>query len=112
MELVDSIATRRAAVAERPTRQAAAPSVPPVADVSEPESNDEGMLRSHEGEHTVWRVQCGDMINRGRCITVYVDSGEVVLACPPGETARLSPDQLDRLRVALHEANTLAERYR
>lgn len=58
----------------------------------------------------VWRVQCGDLIGRERCMTVYVDSDEVVLVGPPGETARLTGTQLGQLRAALGEAARLAGR--
>lgn len=92
MELVDSIGTRYTAGHQ-----------PDAA---------EGTIRQSEGEHTVWRVPCGDLISRGRCIAVYVDSGDVVLACPPGETARLSTDQISQLQTALSEAAALAERHR
>lgn len=64
----------------------------------------------HEGGHLVWRVQCGDMISRERCVTVFVDDDEVVLVGPPGETARLTAGQLGQLRTALNEAAKLAER--
>ncbi|EHY89720.1 hypothetical protein SacazDRAFT_02832 [Saccharomonospora azurea NA-128] len=60
----------------------------------------------------VWRVQCGDLISRDRCLTVYVDDDEVVLVGPPGETARLSAGQLGQLRAALNEAAELAGRRR
>ncbi|WP_420852696.1 hypothetical protein [Saccharomonospora piscinae] len=66
--------------------------------------------RRHEGARVVWRVQCGDLISRDRCVAVYVDDGEVVLVGPPGEAARLSADQLWQLRAALNEAAELAER--
>lgn len=66
--------------------------------------------RHHEDGQLVWRVQCGDMISRERCVTVFVDQDEVVLVGPPGETARLSAGQLGQLRAALNEAATLAER--
>lgn len=59
---------------------------------------------------TVWRVRCGDVINRERCLTVLVDNGRVVLVGPPGETAVLSAGQLGQLRSALREAAEQAER--
>lgn len=65
--------------------------------------------RQIEGDRTVWRIQCGDMISRDRCVTVFVDGGEVVVVGPPGETARLSAGQAAQLRAALTEAATLAE---
>jgi hypothetical protein len=58
----------------------------------------------------VWRVRCGDVINRERCLTVLVDHGRVVLVGPPGETAVLSAGQLGQLRSALREAAEQAER--
>nr|WP_307849494.1 hypothetical protein [Qaidamihabitans albus] len=67
-------------------------------------------VRRYEGGQPVWRVQCGDMISRERCVTVFVDEGEVVLVGPPGETARLTGGQLGQLRAALNEAARLAER--
>lgn len=66
--------------------------------------------RRHESGQVVWRVQCGDLISRDRCVTVFVEDGEVVLVGPPGETARLSGRQLGQLRAALREAAELAER--
>ncbi|MGW9308974.1 hypothetical protein ACWGPQ_13285 [Saccharomonospora azurea] len=68
--------------------------------------------RRYEGGQVVWRVQCGDLISRDRCLTVYVDDDEVVLVGPPGETARLSASQLGQLRAALNEAAELAGRRR
>ncbi|SFP88223.1 hypothetical protein SAMN05421810_103722 [Amycolatopsis arida] len=66
--------------------------------------------RRYEKGQPVWRVQCGDLISRERCVTVFVDDDEVVLVGPPGETARLTADQLGDLRAALNEAAKLAER--
>ncbi|WP_019811352.1 hypothetical protein [Saccharomonospora halophila] len=63
-----------------------------------------------DADGRVWRVRCGDLISRHRCVTVFVDAGEVVLVGPPGETARLTHSQLGRLRAALDEAADLAER--
>ncbi|MQA11417.1 MAG: hypothetical protein GEU98_23270 [Pseudonocardiaceae bacterium] len=57
----------------------------------------------------MWRVQCGDVINRDRCLTVLVEEGNVVLVGPPGETARLSAGQLGELRHALNEAWELSK---
>lgn len=65
---------------------------------------------SPDGGGPVWRIPCGDMINRERAITVFVDNGEVVVVGPPGESARLAGSQLDELRTALEKAATLAER--
>jgi hypothetical protein len=66
--------------------------------------------RRQEGSHLVWRIPCGDLIRRERCVTVYVDGKEVVLVGPPGEAARLTAGQLGELRAALDEAAELAER--
>src|SRR5207245_2655464 len=54
-------------------------------------------VRRYEGGQLVWRVQCGDMINRERCVTVLVQDDQVVLVGPPGETARLTAGQLDQV---------------
>ncbi|MFC4005168.1 hypothetical protein ACFS2C_26820 [Prauserella oleivorans] len=86
---------------------AGAPSLP--ASVADPRAAD---VRRYEGGQVVWRVQCGDLISRERCVTVFVDNGEVVLVGPPGETARLTATQLGQLRAALGEAAKLAERTR
>lgn len=58
----------------------------------------------------VWRVGCGDVINRERCLTVLVERDRVVLVGPPGETAVLTTGQLGQLRAALREAAEQAER--
>jgi hypothetical protein len=67
-------------------------------------------VRQNEGGQSVWRVQCGDVIDRERCLTVFIEDNEVVLVGPPGETARLSAGQLGQLRAALNEAAKQAER--
>lgn len=67
-------------------------------------------MRRYENGQPVWRVPCGDMIGRERCVTVFVDKNEVVLVGPPGETARLSGNQLGQLKTALNEAAKQAER--
>jgi hypothetical protein len=64
---------------------------------------------SPEGRR-VWRISCGDIINRDRSLTVLVEDNKVVLVGPPGETAVLNLGQLDQLRAALREAAELAER--
>ncbi len=73
--------------------------------------------REHRGEphgsplgRQVWRVDCGDVVNRDRCLTVLVERNRVVLVGPPGETAVLDTGQLGRLRIALREAAEQAER--
>jgi hypothetical protein len=58
----------------------------------------------------VWRVNCGDVVNRERCLTVLVERNRVVLVGPPGETAVLNAGQLGQLRIALREAAEQAER--
>ncbi len=58
----------------------------------------------------VWRINCGDVVNRERCLTVLVERNRVVLVGPPGETAVLNAGQLGQLRIALREAAEQAER--
>jgi hypothetical protein len=58
----------------------------------------------------VWRINCGDVVNRERCLTVLVERNRVVLVGPPGETAVLTTGQLGQLRTALREAAEQAER--
>jgi hypothetical protein len=58
----------------------------------------------------VWRINCGDVVNRERCLTVLVERNRVVLVGPPGETAVLTAGQLSQLRAALREAAEQAER--
>lgn len=103
---------RRPAVGEKPRQglsQAPTTSTTAItaAAVSDPQI---ASGRRHEGGQVVWRVRCGDLISRERCVTVFVDEGEVVLVGPPGETARLTAGQLGQLRAALNEAAKLAER--
>ncbi len=69
-----------------------------------------GDLHGSVGERRVWRVSCGDVINRDRCLTVLVEKNKVVLVGPPGETAVLTSGQLGQLRIALREAAEQAER--
>ncbi|HEX4701446.1 MAG TPA: hypothetical protein VH352_04890 [Pseudonocardiaceae bacterium] len=57
-----------------------------------------------------WRVRCQDVANRERFVTLFVEHGRVVLVGPPGESAVLSPAQLNQLRTALQEAADEAER--
>ncbi|MGH3951535.1 MAG: hypothetical protein ACRDSE_20860 [Pseudonocardiaceae bacterium] len=112
MELVDTVAAGRnvtageAPSAARPAMARALHSVPARRDPhqTQPES-----VRQVETGHSVWRIQCGDMIHRDRCVTVFADAGEVVVVGPPGETARLSAVQVNQLRTALNEATELAE---
>ncbi|PPK68137.1 hypothetical protein V5P93_000041 [Actinokineospora auranticolor] len=67
-------------------------------------------LHGAVGERRVWRIACGDVINRDRCLTVLVEKNKVVLVGPPGETAVLTAGQLVQLRNALQEAAEQAER--
>lgn len=62
------------------------------------------------GGRRVWRIRCGDVVNRDRCLTVLVEKNKVVLVGPPGETAVLTSGQLGQLRIALKEAAEQAER--
>jgi hypothetical protein len=57
-----------------------------------------------------WRIRCQDVANRERFVTLFVEHGRVVLVGPPGESAVLSPGQLNQLRAALQEAADEAER--
>lgn len=66
---------------------------------------DEPMARGRQ-----WRIRCQDVANRERFITLFVEHGRVVLVGPPGESAVLSPGQLNQLRIALQEAADEAER--
>ncbi|GAB3490843.1 hypothetical protein [Amycolatopsis cihanbeyliensis] len=118
MEFVDSITAGRAATVPSSVRPPAANghvsqsrSALPSIRHSDPRATANGTnARKHEGGQPVWRVQCGDLISRERCVTVFVDEDEVVLVGPPGETARLTAGQLGELRTALNEAAKLAER--
>jgi hypothetical protein len=67
-------------------------------------------LRGSTGHRHWWRIRCGDVVDRDRCLTVMVDEDQVVLVGPPGQTAVLSADQLVQLRTALREAAEQAER--
>lgn len=68
------------------------------------------VTREVENGHVVWRVRCGDLINRDRCVTVFVDDGQVVIASPPGESARMTASQIGQLKAVLNEAAKHAER--
>lgn len=114
MEVVGGTAARRigplgAGVPSRPipARRPIHP-VPAPTNGQRPISRD--VLREVENGQVVWRIRCGDMINRDRCVTVSVDKGQVVVTGPPGETARLSPGQIGQLKAVLTEAAKLAER--
>lgn len=109
MEFVDSIPVNRTGhlrpVPKRDAVRSAARSSMPA--ITDPRA---AQVRRYESGQPVWRVQCGDMINRERCVTVLVQDDQVVLVGPPGETARLSAGQLGQLRAALNEAAKLTER--
>lgn len=109
MEFVDSIPGARTGhlgpVPGRETAHSAARNSMPA--ITDPRA---AQVRRYEGGQLVWRVQCGDMINRERCVTVLVQDNQVVLVGPPGETARLTAGQLGQLRAALNEAAKLTER--
>lgn len=107
MELVDSIAAGRSGAVVAPERRAIPRAPHPVSPRQQPALES---MRHDENGTTVWRIQCGDMIRRDRCVTVFVDNGEVVVVAPAGETARLSAGQLNQLRAALNEASKLAGR--
>jgi hypothetical protein len=110
VEFVHSITAGRAATGTATARQY------PIGEVARPvltsASTDPRATstRRHEGGKVVWRVQCGDVVSRERCMTVFVEEDQVVLVGPPGETARLTASQLGQLRAALNEAAMLAER--
>lgn len=109
MELLDSIASRRIGAVTNPARPAPRRPAHPGTHRDVPVTERDGMRQVENGQ-TVWRIRCGDMINRDRCVTVFVDNGEVVVVGPPGETARLTDGQVGQLRAALNEAAKLAER--
>lgn len=106
MQLVDSSTENRTGVVNEVMGGATLGAVSATPGTSAPEPN----AGRHESGYPVWRVACGDMINRDRSIAVYVDGGEVVVVGPPGESARLSRSQIDELKTALNEAAKLAER--
>lgn len=121
MEFVDSISAPGAATASalrshRPDTSVSSPArthAPSGADGAStaPARGSESASRhQYENGQPVWRVRCGDLIDRGRCVTVFVEHNQVVLVGPPGETARMTTDQLGQLRAALNEAAKLAER--
>lgn len=112
VELVDSYAAGRLAAVPSPARPAVARGLhtAPVRRDQRPDQPE--LLHEVDGGHTVWRIQCGDMIHRDRCVTVFVDAGEIVVVGPPGETARMTTGQVSQLRAALNEAAMLAERCR
>lgn len=68
------------------------------------------MIRRYENGTVIWRVRCGDFIDRDRCVTVFVDQGKIVVNAPPGEVGRLTAEQVVDLKMALHEATRFATR--
>lgn len=108
MELVDSTTTRNTPVA----RTMAAVPRQNVGPRRRPEriTSGAGPMRRFENGTVIWRVQCGDFIDRDRCLTVFVEAGKVVVNAPPGETGRLTADQTKQLRAALNEASRFAQR--
>lgn len=105
---MDSIPASRMSVAQAHPHVGPVRTAPrPVPGVTDPRA---AQVRRYESGQLVWRVQCGDMINRERCVTVLVQDDQVVLVGPPGETARLTAGQLGQLRAALNEAAKLTER--
>jgi hypothetical protein len=55
-------------------------------------------------------VPCGDVIDRERCVTLFVENNQIVMVSPAGEAARMTPEQLIQLKTALNEAAKMAER--
>lgn len=51
-----------------------------------------------------WSVTCRDLAGRKRDLTVFVNSGRIVVVAPPGEAAVLEPLDVGRLRAVLREA--------
>lgn len=56
-------------------------------------------------DHWVREVQCRDVARRERGLRVVVDGGEVVVVAPPGELARLQPNELRQLQQVLATAS-------
>ena len=77
---------------------------------SEPELGVDMGVDERPARARQWRVRCQDVANRERFVTLFVEHGRVVLVGPPGESAVLSPGQLNQLRAALQEAADEAER--
>lgn len=122
MELVGGTAARRISPVSGQVHPMQLPSAPsagaqaarrpirPVPTSSGPHIISSDVTREVENGQVVWRVRCGDLINRDRCVTVFVDDGQVVIASPPGETARMTASQIGQLKAVLNEAAKLAER--
>lgn len=92
------------------TLQAVSGAPDAVAGVQGTPATDSTRPGRHEDGYPVWRIACGDMINRDRAITVFVDDDEIVVVGPPGESARLAGAQINELETALGEAAKLAGR--
>jgi len=117
VQLVDSNTVARATAAVEqpldgaPSETAAATSTMAAVSPAARDTNTASTTpEAADEDYCVWRIPCGDMINRERAITVFVDHNEVVVVGPPGESARLLGSQLNELRTALDEAAELAER--
>ncbi|WP_425440475.1 hypothetical protein [Prauserella shujinwangii] len=110
MPSVSSVASATVTTAAKPVRRSPVSGAVRSALPSSALDTRAAGIRRTEGGQLVWRVQCGDLISRERCVTVFVDDGQVVLVGPPGETARLTAGQLGQLRAALNEAAKMAER--
>jgi hypothetical protein len=52
-----------------------------------------------------WLISCKDVAGRRRNIIVFADRDRVVVVAPAGETAVLTPQEVDRLRTALRDAS-------
>ena len=57
-----------------------------------------------------WSVTCRDLAGRKRVLTVFTNSGRIVVVAPAGETAVLEPLDVGRLRAALRDAVVAAGR--
>lgn len=112
MEFVDSFTAAHAATVQNPVQPANSGGRPGEAPAPVPLSTDARATQAStsEGGQPTWRVQCGDLINRDRCVTVFVENDQVVVVGPPGESARLTAGQASQLKAALNEAAKLAER--
>lgn len=73
-----------------------------------------GTPRTREGKSDVaqdeWSVSCRDLAGRKSDLTVFVNSGRVIVVAPPGDAAVLAPLDVGRLRAALREAVVAAGR--
>lgn len=114
MELVGGTAARRIGPVPGPSHQVPPAARRPVHPVPAPTNGarpvSRDVTREVENGQVTWRIRCGDMIRRDRCVTVTVKNGEVVVTSPPGETARMSASQIGQFKAVLNEAAKLAER--